>query len=103
MSSVSRYEYLLKRRAHARRVTALTCAQRALDALSAMGVKARLIGSLAAEPAKFRHDSDIDTLVEDRNGIAQTALFLEAEKHIDGIAFDLAFLEAVPTDMRQFL
>lgn len=82
---------------------ALACAGRALDALSALGVKARLIGSLAAELSRFRSDSDIDILVEDRNGIEPTTLFLETEKKIDGLPFDPLFLETVPQDMRQFL
>ena len=103
MPDISRYQQLLTRRARSRRVTALACAGRALDALNALGVKARLIGSLAAEPSTFRSDSDIDILVEDRNGIEQTTLFLETEKQIDGIPFDLLFLETVPPDMRQFL
>lgn len=103
MPDISRYEHLLKRRARTRRVAALACAGRALDALNALGVKARLIGSLAADPSKFRSDSDIDILVEDRNGIEPATLFLETEKQIDGLPFDLLFLETVPPDMRQFL
>lgn len=86
-----------------RRQTALAPADRAFGTLSALGVKARLIGSLPDDPSKFRNDSDIDILVEDRNGFDEIVLFLETEKQIDGIALDLVFLESVPEEMRKFL
>lgn len=100
---MNRYESLLRGEAATRRQTALASADRALRSLSALGVKARLIGSLSADPSKFRNDSDIDILVEDRNGLDEIVLFLETEKQIDDIAFDLVFLESVPEEMRKFL
>ena len=62
MPTISRYQHLLGRQAQPGaplRWRALACAGRALGALHALGVKARLIGSLAAEPAQFHQDSDI--------------------------------------------
>ncbi len=100
---MNRYERLLRNEAAARRQTAMASAARALGTLRALGVRARLIGSLADEPSKFRNDSDIDILVEDRNGIDEIVLFLETEKQIDDIPFDLVFLESVPEEMRKFL
>ena len=100
---MTRYGQLIRQRAMARRQRALAAAECALQALRGRGVKARLIGSLTKDPSVFRDDSDIDILVEDRNGLDEVAVYLEAEKQVGDIPVDLVFLETVPEDMRRFL
>ena len=100
---MTRYEQIIKQRALARRQRALIAAECALQALRGRGVKARVIGSLTKDPSVFRDDSDIDILVEDRNGLDEITLYLEAEEEAGDLPVDLVFLETVPEDMRRFL
>jgi DNA-binding XRE family transcriptional regulator/predicted nucleotidyltransferase len=87
----SRIEALFARRAAGRRRRAMALAGRALARLRASGVKAIVVGSLAA--GRFRADSDVDLLVEDRGALSESRILDIVEAEMEGFPFDVTFAE----------
>lgn len=87
----SRIEALFARRASERRRRAMALAGRALARLRASGVKAIVVGSLAA--GGFRADSDVDLLVEDRGGLSESRILDIVEAEMKGFPFDVTFAD----------
>jgi transcriptional regulator with XRE-family HTH domain len=82
---------LFAQRAIDRRRRALELAGRALDALRRSGVSARIVGSLAR--GRFRADSDVDFLVEDRGGLPESRILGIVEASMQGFPADVTFAE----------
>jgi transcriptional regulator with XRE-family HTH domain len=87
----SRLGRLFARRATERRRRALELAGRALDALRRSGVSACVVGSLAR--GRFRADSDVDFLVEDRAGLPESRILGIVEAAMRGFPADVTFAE----------
>lgn len=87
----SRLGRLLAGRALERRRRALALAGRTLGALRRQGAVARIVGSLAK--GNFRADSDVDYLVEDRGGLAESRITAIVEASMKGFPFDVAFAD----------
>ena len=85
----SRLRRLLADRALARRRRALELARHTLGALRKEGVLACVVGSLAK--GKFRADSDVDYLVENRGGVPESRVTAIVEAAMKGFPFDLTF------------
>lgn len=90
-SPASRLARLFATRAAERRRRALGLAQRTIRALQRAGVTARVIGSLAK--GKFRADSDVDFLVEERGGLPESRILGVVERSMAGFPFDVTFAE----------
>lgn len=87
----SRLARLLAGRALERKRRALVFAGRTLDALRKEGVRASVIGSLAK--GKFRADSDVDFLVEERAGLSEPRILGIVEAAMGRFPFDVTFAE----------
>ncbi len=84
---------LFARRATERRDRALELAGRTLDALRRSGVSVRVVGSLAR--GGFRADSDVDFLIENRGGLAESRILGMVEASMKGFPADVTFAERV--------
>jgi transcriptional regulator with XRE-family HTH domain len=87
----SRLARLFATRALERRGRALELATRTLKALRRAGVTSRVVGSLAKDA--FRADSDVDFLIEDRAGLAESRVVAIVERSMAGFPFDVTFAE----------
>lgn len=92
--SHSRLECPASERASERRRLAVCRAQLACNALSEIGVTARVIGSLAT--GRFGSDSDIDFLVEHCPRHLKYAIEGLVEDCLGGLPFDVVYLDEVP-------
>jgi transcriptional regulator with XRE-family HTH domain/predicted nucleotidyltransferase len=82
---------LFAQRATERRRRALELAGRTLEALRRAGVSACIVGSLAK--GRFRGDSDVDFLVEDRGGVPESRVLGIVEASMAGFPADVTFAE----------
>jgi len=82
---------LFAQRAIERRRRALELAGRTLEALRRSGVSARVVGSLAR--GRFRADSDVDFLVENRGGLPESRILGMVEASMKGFPADVTFAE----------
>jgi predicted nucleotidyltransferase len=87
----TRLERLFEGRANERRKTATALARATLRALHSRGITARVVGSLAQ--GKFRAESDIDYLIEDRAGVPEGDVVGIIEVSMRGFPFDAVFAE----------
>jgi|AOMQ01.1.fsa_nt_gi predicted nucleotidyltransferase len=91
---MTRLERVLQKHSEQRRTTALQRATVAVNMLQDMGVKVRIIGSLAE--GRFRTHSDVDFLVEHLADPAQRyALESVVEDTLQGIPFDVVYADEV--------
>lgn len=97
----SRLARLLRARAEERRQTALHLAAATLRKLSKAGVSARIVGSLASD--KFRVDSDVDYLIEERGGLAESRITGLIEASMGGFPFDVIFAERTDPKLLKFI
>lgn len=100
-ASGTRLERLLRARAEARRREATALARAALRALRKAGVSARIVGSLAK--GSFRAGSDVDYLIEDRNGLAEGEIVRLVEAAMHGFPFDVVFAERVDPEILRLM
>lgn len=98
VSAASRIGRLLARRAMTRRIEAEALARSTLARLHALGVEARLIGSLAS--GRFRQDSDVDYLIENAGRLSEAGIVAEIERSMKGFPFDVIFPDRVAPDVR---
>jgi transcriptional regulator with XRE-family HTH domain len=82
---------LFAQRATERRRRAMELAGRTLEALRRAGVSACIVGSLAK--GRFRGDSDVDFLVEDRGGLPESRVLGIVEGSMAGFPADVTFAE----------
>lgn len=87
----SRFGRLLAAKSLERRRRALGLAGGTLDALREAGVSAQIVGSLVK--GKFRADSDVDYLVENRGGLPESTVVSIVESSMDGFPFDIVFAD----------
>lgn len=87
----TRLRRLFRARAEARRAHAARLAATALRRLRRAGVAAHIVGSLARN--KFRADSDVDFLVEDRGGLSEARVAGLIEGAMGAFPFDVVFAE----------
>jgi predicted nucleotidyltransferase len=73
---------------------AVTCAQAATEALSSLGVRVLVTGSLAR--GGFGPHSDIDLLVIDCPRSLKYAIEGIVEDHLEGLPFDVIYLDELP-------
>ncbi|MBI3938746.1 MAG: DUF3018 family protein [Betaproteobacteria bacterium] len=92
--ATSRMGAIFNARAVQRRRRALALSTAALKRLETLGVKARIVGSLAE--GRFRHNSDVDYLIVDRAGISEQGIIKEIERCMRGFRFDVIFFEYLP-------
>ncbi len=78
-------------RLEARRARALSGAQAAVSALSKLGVKVELVGSLKA--GRFGYSSDVDLLVIECPRSLKYAIEALVEDCLPGLSFDVLYLE----------
>ena len=98
MRSRSRLERLSHDRASDRRSLAIARAQAASAALAELGVKARIVGSLAS--GQFRPGSDIDFLITECPRHLKYGIEGIVEDCLEGLPFDVLYLEEVPARKR---
>ena len=87
----SRFGRLLAAKALERRRRALGLAGGSLAALRKAGVSAQIVGSLVK--GKFRADSDVDFLVENRGGLSESMVVSIVESGMAGFPFDIVFAD----------
>jgi predicted nucleotidyltransferase len=92
--SPSRSERLSRERAGERRTLAISRVQQATAALAELGVKARIIGSLAS--GRFRPGSDIDFLIVECPRHLKYAIEGIVEDCLGELPFDVIYLDEVP-------
>jgi transcriptional regulator with XRE-family HTH domain len=92
---------LLRSRGLARRGEALALAQATLRKLRKAGVSARIVGSLAK--GKFRADSDVDYLIEDRGGLPESRVIDLIETAMRKFPFDAVFADRVDPILLKFM
>ena len=92
---------LLHARGKAREQTALHLALVTLRKLRHAGVSAHIIGSLAKN--KFRADSDVDYLIEDRGGLAESRIAGLIEASMEGFPFDVVFAERADPELLKII
>lgn len=92
---------LLWRRGVARKQQAEPLVQATLARLQALGVRARLVGSMAT--GRFRQDSDVDYLIEHTGALAEDEIFAAIERSMKGFPFDVVFQKRVAPGMRRFI
>lgn len=80
---------IFARRAEARRVAAERVAGDVLGALSALGVRAVLTGSVAE--GRVRGHSDVDILILDNGGLDDVPVLLAAERAARGFPVDVVW------------
>ncbi len=85
----SRLGKLLSARARQRLRRARELASRTLARLSARGVTARIVGSLAK--GRFRADSDVDYLIENRGKLSDAEILSVVEACMKDFPFDVIF------------
>lgn len=90
----SRMEEIFNARAVQRGRRALLLSRATLKRLEALGVRARIVGSLAE--GRFRHNSDVDYLIVDRAGVSEQEIIKEIEQCMRGFRFDVIFIEHLP-------
>ena len=93
----TRIERILAARAEERRRLASRLSRATLKHLAALGVEAKVIGSLAEN--RVRPNSDVDYFIEDRGGMADYKIIREIEKTMHGFPFDVIFAEYLPHGM----
>lgn len=93
----TRIERIFAARAEERRRLASRLSRATLKHLAALGVEAKVIGSLAEN--RVRPNSDVDYFIEDRGGTADYKIIVEIEKIMDGFPFDVIFAEYLPRGM----
>jgi predicted nucleotidyltransferase len=81
---------------HARRERALDGARAAIAVLAERGVKAELIGSLASP--RFDQASDVDLLVTECPRSLKYAIESLVEDCLQGLAFDVLYLDELSSD-----
>lgn len=101
VSATSKIGRLLAQRAMTRRKQAEALARSTLARLHALGVEARLIGSLAS--GRFRQDSDVDYLIENAGRLSEAGIVAEIERSMKGFPFDAIFLDRVAPNVRPFI
>lgn len=89
--SSTRLGQVLRARGEARRQIALRLSRGALRTLRKAGVSACIVGSLARN--RFRVDSDVDFLIEDRGGMTESRITDLIEASMDGFPFDVVYAE----------
>lgn len=82
---------VLDRRLEARRARAFSGAKAAISALSKLGVKVELVGSLKA--GRFGYSSDVDLLVTECPRSLKYAIEAVVEDCLPGLSFDVLYLE----------
>ena len=92
---------LLRARGEERKRTALRLATATLRKLSKAGVSASVVGSLAK--GKFRAGSDVDYLIEDRGGLAESRIAGLIEASMEGFPFDVVFAERADPELLKFM
>jgi len=92
---------LLRSRGLVRRGEALALAQATLRKLRKAGVSARIVGSLAKD--KFRADSDVDYLIEDRGGLPESRVIGLIETAMRKFPFDVVFADRVDPVLLKFM
>ena len=97
-SSLSRLERLSRERASGRRSLAVSRAREATAVLAELGVKARIVGSLAS--GRFRPGSDIDFLIVECPRHLKYGIEGIIEDHLGGFPFDVVYLDEVPDRKR---
>jgi len=93
-SSLSHFSRLSQKRASERTRLAVSRAQEATAALAKLGVKARIIRSLAT--GRFRSGSDIDFLITECPRRLKYAIEGIIEDCLGGLPFDVVYLDEVP-------
>lgn len=101
VAASSRLGRLLTRRAMTRRKQAEALARSTLARLRALGVEARLVGSLAA--GRFRPDSDVDYLIEKAGRLSRAKIVAEIERSMKGFPFDAIFPDRLAPQVRRFI
>lgn len=101
VSASSKIGRLLARRAMTRRKRAEGLARSTLARLHALGVEARLVGSLAS--GRFRPDSDVDYLIENAGRLSAARIVAEIERSMKGFPFDAIFPDRVAPNVRRFI
>ena len=84
-----------------RRKRAEGLARSTLARLHALGVEARLVGSLAS--GRFRPDSDVDYLIENAGRLSAARIVAEIERSMKGFPFDAIFPDRVAPNVRRFI
>ena len=92
---------LLHARGKERKRTALSLAAATLRKLRKAGVSAWVVGSLARD--KFRADSDVDYLIENRGGLAESRITGLIEASMGGFPFDVIFAERADPELLKFM
>jgi predicted nucleotidyltransferase len=92
--SLSRLERLHHDRASERRRLAIARANEATARLCELGVKARIIGSLAS--GRFRSGSDIDFLIVECPRHLKYGIEGIVEDCLEGLPFDVIYLDEIP-------
>lgn len=92
--SPGRLKRLSVERASERRRSAISRARQATNALAELGVKARIIGSLASD--RFRPGSDIDFLIVECPRHLKYGVEGIVEDCLGGLPFDVIYLEEIP-------
>ena len=95
----SRIESLRADQLRAKKAAATQAAARALQHLSARGIEASLVGSL--KTGGFGLHSDIDILVTKCPQDLVYALEAELEDIMNGLPFDLVYLNLLPHEQRE--
>jgi predicted nucleotidyltransferase len=101
VSASSKIGRLLAQRAMTRRKQAEALARSTLARLRALGVEARLVGSLAS--GRFRLDSDVDYLIENAGRLSEARIVAEIERSMKGFPFDAIFPNRVAPNVRRFI
>lgn len=97
----SRIARLLRSRGLARRGEALALAQATLRKLRKAGVSTRIFGSLAK--GKFRADSGVNYLIEDRGGLPESRVIDLIETTMREFPFDAVFADRVDPILLKFM
>ena len=92
--SRSRVQRLSREQASDRRSLAISRARSATAALAKLGVKARIIGSLAS--GRFRPGSDIDFLIVECPRRLKYGIEGIVEDCLEGLRFDVLYLDEIP-------
>ena len=97
----SRLVRLLRARGEARKQIASRLAAATLRKLRKEGISARLIGSLVT--GRFRPDSDVDFLIEDRGGLSESRITGTIERSMGGFPFDVVFADRADPELLKFM
>ena len=98
LSMLSRIELLRNEQLRARRSAALQASTRVIESLRARGIEAELVGSLKL--GSFGLHSDVDFLVTKCPPDAIYTIEAEVEDAMEGLPFDLIYLELLPLEQR---